>query len=130
MCKFVQVGIVVGFIYGNKSQNQCDCVICDLCVGDIMVLVVIDVVVCGIDIFGVSYVYNFELFEVVEVYVYWIGWMVCVGVDGDVVVLCVLEEIGLLCQIEKLIGIDIVVVSGEVLLVLVVSKLKCKGNFG
>lgn len=58
-----------------------------------MVFVVMDVVVWGLDIFYVCYVYNYDLFNVFDNYVYCIGCIVCVGMDGKVVVFCVLDEI-------------------------------------
>lgn len=40
---------------------------------DVDVLVVIDVVSCGLDISGVSYVFNYYLFLNIESYIYCIG---------------------------------------------------------
>lgn len=60
--------------------------------GEIEVLVVIDVVVCGFDIVELLVVINFDLLFSVEDYVYWIGCIGCVGVMGDVLLLCSLNE--------------------------------------
>ena len=114
MRKMAQAGIAAGSIHGNKSQNQRERTIKELRSGDIKVLVATDVAARGIDIPGVSHVYNFELPEVAEAYVHRIGRTARAGADGDAVALCAPEEIGLFRQIEKLIGIDIEVVSGEV----------------
>ena len=77
-------------------------------------LVATDVAARGIDIPGVSHVYNFELPEVAEAYVHRIGRTARAGADGEAVALCAPEEIGLFRQIEKLIGIEITVAGGDV----------------
>ncbi len=114
MRKLSQSGVDAGSIHGNKSQNQRDRAIRDLKSGEINVLVATDVAARGIDIPGVSHVYNFELPEVAEAYVHRIGRTARAGAEGEAVALCAPEEIGLFRQIEKLIGIDIEVASGEV----------------
>lgn len=114
MRKLSQKGLSAGSIHGNKSQNQRDRAIRDLRDGKINVLVATDVAARGIDIPGVSHVYNFELPEVAEAYVHRIGRTARAGADGDAVALCAPEEIGLFRQIEKLIGVDIPVAGGEV----------------
>ncbi|GGB51940.1 RNA helicase [Roseibium aquae] len=114
MKKLVAAGISAGSIHGNKSQNQRDRAIKGLREGTIKVLVATDVAARGIDIPGVSHVYNFELPEVAEAYVHRIGRTARAGAEGDAVALCAPEEIGLLRQVEKLTGIAIEVASGEV----------------
>lgn len=51
----------------------------NFCKGNIKLLVVSDVVVCGLDIFEVSYVFNYDILINVEDYVYCIGCIGCVG---------------------------------------------------
>ncbi len=114
MKKLVSSGISAGSIHGNKSQNQRDRAIKGLKDGSLKVLVATDVAARGIDIPGVSHVYNFELPEVPEAYVHRIGRTARAGADGDAIAICAPEEIGLFRQIEKLIGISIEVASGEV----------------
>ncbi len=114
MRKMVSSGIKAGSIHGNKSQSQREKAIKGLREGQIKVLVATDVAARGIDIPGVSHVYNFELPEVAEAYVHRIGRTARAGADGEAVALCSPEEIGLFRQIEKLIGISIEVASGEV----------------
>ncbi|MHA7774167.1 DEAD/DEAH box helicase [Roseibium sp. M-1] len=114
MRKLAQSGIAAGSIHGNKSQNQRDRAIKELREGTINVLVATDVAARGIDIPGVSHVYNFELPEVAEAYVHRIGRTARAGAEGEAVALCAPEEIGLFRQIEKLIGIEIEVAGGEV----------------
>ena len=114
MRKLAHSGISAGSIHGNKSQNQRDRAIKDLREGTINVLVATDVAARGIDIPGVSHVYNFELPEVAEAYVHRIGRTARAGAEGEAIALCAPEEIGLFRQIEKLIGIDITVAGGEI----------------
>lgn len=114
MKKLVAAGIRAGSIHGNKSQNQRDRAIKGLRDGALKVLVATDVAARGIDIPGVSHVYNFELPEVAEAYVHRIGRTARAGSDGEAVALCSPEEIGLLRQIEKLISVKVEVASGEV----------------
>ncbi|MTH96294.1 DEAD/DEAH box helicase [Roseibium sp. RKSG952] len=113
MKKMAAAGISAGSIHGNKSQNQRDRAIKGLREGSIKVLVATDVAARGIDIPGVSHVYNFELPEVAEAYVHRIGRTARAGAEGEAVALCAPEEFGLLRQIEKLIGIEIEIVGGE-----------------
>ncbi|MEJ8473469.1 DEAD/DEAH box helicase [Roseibium algae] len=114
MKRLVSSGISAGSIHGNKSQNQRDRAIKGLKDGSLKVLVATDVAARGIDIPGVSHVYNFELPEVAEAYVHRIGRTARAGADGDAIALCAPEEIGLFRQIEKLINITIDVASGDV----------------
>lgn len=114
MRKLVSAGLSAGSIHGNKSQGQRDRAIKGLRNGSIRILVATDVAARGIDIPGVSHVYNFDLPEVPEAYVHRIGRTARAGADGDAVALCAPDEVGLLRQIEKLIGISIEVASGEV----------------
>lgn len=114
MRKLAQSGVAAGSIHGNKSQNQRDRAIRELREGKINVLVATDVAARGIDIPGVSHVFNFELPEVAEAYVHRIGRTARAGAEGEAVALCAPEEIALFRQIEKLIGIDIPVAGGEV----------------
>lgn len=72
--------------------------------GDVCILVVIDIVFWGIDVDGVSYVINYDLFNIVESYVYCIGCMGRVGFVGIVIVFCDQSEIEYLVDIEKLMG--------------------------
>lgn len=57
------------------------------CEGDVNILLVIDVVVCGIDVLDISYVINFDLLCSVDVYLYCIGCIGCVGKKGIVILL-------------------------------------------
>ncbi|MBO0345946.1 DEAD/DEAH box helicase [Roseibium sp. CAU 1637] len=114
MRKMVQAGLKAASIHGNKSQNQRERAIKALRDGEVRILVATDVAARGIDIPGVSHVYNFEMPEVPEAYVHRIGRTARAGADGDAVALCAPGEIGYFRQIERLTGLSIPVASGIV----------------
>lgn len=86
---------------------MCICVLVDFKLGDICVLVVIDIAVCGLDIEELLYVVNYELLNVFEDYVYCIGCIGCAAVIGEVLLLVCVDEYKLLCDIEKLLKKEI-----------------------
>ncbi len=100
-------------IHGNKSQGQRERALKAFRDGNARILVATDVAARGIDIPGVSHVYNFELPEVPENYVHRIGRTARAGADGDAISFVAGTEIGLLRQIEKLVNITIPVIGGE-----------------
>ncbi len=100
-------------IHGNKSQGQRDRALKAFRDGKARILVATDVAARGIDIPGVSHVYNFDLPEVPENYVHRIGRTARAGADGDAISFVSGEEIGLLKQIEKLMKIEIPVLGGD-----------------
>lgn len=106
-------GFKANAIHGNKSQNQRDRAIKELKSGETRILVATDVAARGIDIPGVSHVYNLDLPDVPESYVHRIGRTARAGADGDAIAFCAPDEIGLLRDIERLTGIRIPVASGE-----------------
>ena len=106
-------GLSADSIHGNKNQNQRDRAIRAFRNGDIRVLVATDVAARGIDIPGVSHVYNFDLPDVPENYVHRIGRTARAGADGEAVAFCGADEFRLLRDIERLMGISIDVASGK-----------------
>ncbi len=105
-------GFKASSIHGNKSQNQRDKAIRDFKSGAIRILVATDVAARGIDIPGVSHVYNYELPEVADNYVHRIGRTARAGRDGDAIAFCSATEIGYLRAIEKLMKTTIPVIGG------------------
>ncbi|MGH1367872.1 MAG: DEAD/DEAH box helicase [Maritimibacter sp.] len=99
-------------IHGNKSQGQRDRALKAFRNGEARVLVATDVAARGIDIPGVSHVFNFELPEVAENYVHRIGRTARAGADGDAISFVSGEEIGYLRQIQKIMKIEIPVSGG------------------
>ena len=77
------------------------------------VLVATDVAARGIDIPGVSHVYNYDLPEVPDAYVHRIGRTARAGRDGIAIAFCAPDEVRLLRDIERLMNISIAVASGE-----------------
>ena len=113
MKQLVASGFSAASIHGNKSQGQRERAIKAFRNGTIKVLVATDVAARGIDIPGVSHVYNFELPEVAENYVHRIGRTARAGRDGQAIAFCAPHETHLLREIEKLMGTKIAIASGE-----------------
>jgi len=100
-------------IHGNKSQGQRERALAAFRGGTARILVATDVAARGIDIPGVSHVYNYDLPEVAENYVHRIGRTARAGADGDAIAFVTGEEIGLLRQVEKVMKLEIPVLGGE-----------------
>jgi superfamily II DNA/RNA helicase len=108
-----KAGIAAEAIHGNKSQGQRERVLASFRQGRVRTLVATDIAARGIDVDGISHVFNFDLPEVAETYVHRIGRTARAGKAGVAVSLCAAEEQPLLTAIEKLIRMDIAVVHGE-----------------
>ncbi|MDX3927194.1 MAG: DEAD/DEAH box helicase [Shinella sp.] len=106
------VGFKAASIHGNKSQGQRERALKAFRDGEIRVLVATDVAARGIDIPGVTHVYNYDLPEVPDAYVHRIGRTARAGRDGIAIAFCAPDEIRLLRDIERLMGIGISVASG------------------
>lgn len=113
MRHLVECGFKAASIHGNKSQSQRDKAIEGFKTGDVRILVATDVAARGIDIPGVTHVYNFNLPEVPENYVHRIGRTARAGADGAAVAFCSADEYHLFREVEKLMGIKIPVGTGE-----------------
>lgn len=79
--------------------------------GGLDILVVIDVVVWGLYIEVVMYVFNYDLFDDVEDYVYCIGWIGCVGKSGVVISFVCEKYVLNLLVIESYISYVILVID-------------------
>mgnify|MGYP003628314938 CR=1 FL=1 len=112
MKHLVSCGFKAGSIHGNKSQGQRDRAIKAFKNGEIRILVATDVAARGIDISGISHVYNYELPEVPENYVHRIGRTARAGAAGQAVAFCSPEEFHLLRDIEKLMDVTLDAASG------------------
>lgn len=91
-------------IHGNKSQGQRDRALGGFRDGSVKILVATDIAARGIDVDGVSHVFNFELPNIPEAYVHRIGRTARAGRSGIAVSLCAPDERPLLKDIETLIG--------------------------
>ena len=90
-------------IHGNKSQGQRQRALEQFRSGHVSVLVATDIAARGLDIQGVSHVFNLDLPEVAEVYVHRIGRTGRAGATGVAISFCSGAERAQLKDIEKLI---------------------------
>ncbi|PZO89571.1 MAG: DEAD/DEAH box helicase [Sphingomonas sanxanigenens] len=95
-------GIGCAAIHGNKSQPQRTAALQAFRDGRIKILVATDIAARGIDVSGVSHVFNFELPNVAEQYVHRIGRTARAGADGVAISFVDEEERAYLRGIEKL----------------------------
>lgn len=95
-------GIAANAIHGNKSQPQRERALAAFKSGEVPILVATDIAARGIDISGVSHVFNFELPNVPEQYVHRIGRTARAGASGIAISFCADDERPYLKDIEKL----------------------------
>jgi ATP-dependent RNA helicase RhlE len=95
-------GVTSAAIHGNKSQPQRERAIAAFKTGHTRILVATDIAARGIDIPGVSHVFNFDLPDVPEQYVHRIGRTARAGAAGIAVAFCAPDERGNLRDIERL----------------------------
>ncbi|MBN8987707.1 MAG: DEAD/DEAH box helicase [Rhizobiales bacterium] len=101
-----KVGIRADAIHGNKSQNNRERALAAFRSGEIRTLVATDIAARGIDVDGISHVFNFDLPNVPETYVHRIGRTARAGAEGVAISLIAgAEEMGYLRDIEKLIRV-------------------------
>ena len=114
MKQLKQAGFDSASIHGNKSQGQRERALKAFRAGETRVLVATDVAARGIDVPGVTHVYNYDLPEVPDAYVHRIGRTARAGAAGQAVAFCAPDEIRLLRDIERLMGLSVEVASGTV----------------
>jgi ATP-dependent RNA helicase RhlE len=95
-------GIPANAIHGNKSQPQRERALGEFKSGKVKILVATDIAARGIDVSGVSHVFNFELPNVAEQYVHRIGRTARAGAAGVAIGFCAEDERSYLRDIEKL----------------------------
>ncbi|MEJ5976867.1 DEAD/DEAH box helicase [Novosphingobium sp. PS1R-30] len=95
-------GVTAAAIHGNKSQAQRTAALGAFRKGDCPVLVATDIAARGIDVTGVSHVFNFELPNVAEQYVHRIGRTARAGADGVSISFVAPDEKPYLRDIERL----------------------------
>jgi len=100
-------GIHAAAIHGNKSQPQRTAALQAFRDGRIKVLIATDIAARGIDIAGVSHVFNYELPNVPEQYVHRIGRTARAGREGIAVSFVAPDEKNWLRQIERLTRISL-----------------------
>lgn len=94
-------GVGAEAIHGNKSQNQRQRALDGFRKGQTRVLVATDIAARGIDVDGVTHVFNYELPDTPEAYVHRIGRTARAGASGQAISLCDNAERSLLRAIEK-----------------------------
>lgn len=102
--ELARTGIPARAIHGDKSQNARQQALSDFKSGKSRVLVATDIAARGIDIAGLSHVFNYDLPNEPEAYVHRIGRTGRAGLDGKAVSFCCIDEMKELQQIEKLLG--------------------------
>ncbi len=100
-------GVNAAAIHGNKSQAQRTAALLAFRKGSTPVLVATDIAARGIDVSGVSHVFNFELPNVPEQYVHRIGRTARAGADGIAQSFCAPDEKAYLKDIERLTGVKL-----------------------
>jgi ATP-dependent RNA helicase RhlE len=102
-----KAGFSAEAIHGNKSQNQRERVLADFRNGKLRTLIASDIAARGIDVDGVSHVFNYDLPNVAESYVHRIGRTARAGAEGVAISFCDHEERAYLRDIERLIRMSI-----------------------
>ena len=99
-----KAGIAAKAIHGDKSQNARQEALSQFKKGKIHVLVATDIAARGIDIAGLSHVFNYDLPNEPEAYVHRIGRTGRAGHEGVAISFCCIDEMKQLSDIEKLIN--------------------------
>jgi ATP-dependent RNA helicase RhlE len=94
-------------IHGNKSQNNRERTLKAFREGSLRTLIATDIAARGIDVDGVSHVFNYDLPNVPESYVHRIGRTARAGAEGVAISFCDHEEAAYLRDIERLIRMAI-----------------------
>ena len=94
-------------IHGNKSQTARHEALDGFRDGQVQILVATDLAARGIDVDGLTHVFNFELPIDPEGYIHRIGRTGRAGAAGIAITLCTTDEIEKLRSIERLIGFEI-----------------------
>ncbi|MFC3174955.1 DEAD/DEAH box helicase [Novosphingobium bradum] len=95
-------GVSAAAIHGNKSQAQRTRALEGFRQGTVPILVATDIAARGIDVTGVSHVFNFEIPNVPEQYVHRIGRTARAGADGVALSYVAPDERTFLRDIERL----------------------------
>ncbi|MEM1185408.1 MAG: DEAD/DEAH box helicase [Planctomycetota bacterium] len=98
-----RANVSAGAIHGNKTQSQRERALDAFRAGRARVLVATDVAARGLDVDGITHVFNFNLPNEPEAYVHRIGRTGRAGETGMAVSFCAKDERGYLRAIERLI---------------------------
>jgi ATP-dependent RNA helicase RhlE len=97
-------GIEAAAIHGNKSQGARTRALAGFKAGEIRILVATDIASRGIDVDGVSHIFNYDLPNISESYVHRIGRTARAGRAGIAIAFCDTTESDFLRDIETLTG--------------------------
>ena len=97
-------GVEAGVIHGGKGQTARQTALSRFKSGDLRVLIATDIAARGIDVVGLSHVFNYDLPDEPEVYIHRIGRTGRAGLSGDAVSFCCVDEIKNLRAIEAMTG--------------------------
>lgn len=108
-------GVTAAAIHGNKSQNQRQRALDAFRKGRSRVLVATDVAARGLDVDGITHVFNYDIPNEAEAYVHRIGRTGRAGAVGQAISFCSRDEVSDLRAIERLTGesIEVSVVPAE-----------------
>ena len=106
-------GIATEAIHGNKSQSARERALSSFKSGRTPVLVATDVAARGIDVKGISHVFNYELPDTAESYVHRVGRTGRAGALGKAISLCDPTERGNLYDIERTLAVRIPVCGDD-----------------
>jgi ATP-dependent RNA helicase RhlE len=106
-------GIQSEAIHGNKSQNARQKALANFKSGETPVLVATDIAARGIDVENLTHVINYGLPSEPETYIHRIGRTGRAGSNGIALSFCDREEMGLLRDIQKLLGKTVPVVKNH-----------------
>ena len=98
------MGVQAMAIHGDKSQNARQAAMGSFKSGELKVLIATDIAARGIDVIGLSHVFNYDLPNEPEAYIHRIGRTGRAGLPGDAISFCCIDEMKDLYAIEKLIG--------------------------
>ncbi len=102
--KLSHASIAAAAIHSNKSQNARLRALADFKEGKTRVLVASDIAARGLDVDGISHVFNYDLPNVAETYIHRIGRTGRAGACGQAVSFCTEEQRDDLREIERLLG--------------------------
>ncbi|EHL97942.1 putative ATP-dependent RNA helicase RhlE [Acetobacteraceae bacterium AT-5844] len=100
-------GIPAHAIHGDRSQGQRERALAEFRTGRAPILVATDIASRGIDVDGVTHVFQFDLPDTPEAYVHRIGRTARAGASGEAIAFCAPDELAKLKAVEKLIAMKI-----------------------
>lgn len=107
------VSVSAEAIHGNKTQSAREKALGEFRRGRIRILVATDIAARGIDVDGITHVFNYDLPNVPDSYVHRIGRTARAGAEGTAISFCSPEEREELSAIEKYIRMELPVRSGD-----------------